>query len=157
VSVSLSNLRHQSRSRRALFTMTVDAVGHDPPLPLAQPVNYSLSHPEYGFLKETWKKNPVGKGADWFSAKERRSGIANLNAYRQFGSSTLWNRFVAIEFFSYSDCLNFDKLWERIAEDPLSVHQAIWYYFMFHVDRNLDIPVECNTCLGNEHYTCVSV
>ena len=129
--------------------MTVEAVGHDPPVPLALPVDYSLSHPEYGFFTETWKENPVANGPDWFSDEERSRRNANLHAYRQFGNSTLWNRFVTLGFFSYSDCLNFDKLWERIAEDPLSVHRAIWYNFMFHVDRNLDIPAELNTWVMN--------
>ena len=98
---------------------------------------------------ETWKENPVAKGPDWFSAKERSRRNANLHAYRQFGSSTLWNRFLTLGFFSYSDCHNFDKLWERMTEDPLSVHRAIWYNFMFHVDRNLDVPDELNTWVMN--------
>jgi hypothetical protein len=62
--------------------MTIEAVGHDSPLPIALPVNYFLSHPEYGFSTETWKENPVAKGPDWFSAEERsrrNSGLGLLH------------------------------------------------------------------------------
>ncbi len=109
----------------------------------ALPINLDPSHPMYGFMIDTWVDQPIHKGPDWFLIEERYRRNANAHVYQQNqkGNQTKWNRYLTLGYFVFEDCVECDKVWEAIETDPLLVHRSIWYNFMCHVDRDLQIPI----------------
>ncbi|KAI2498582.1 hypothetical protein MHU86_15926 [Fragilaria crotonensis] len=124
--------------------------GTAPTPPSAIPVDLNPSHTLYGFETDIWVDQPIPIGSvDWFSRQERYRRNANEQAYKQYGHPTNWNRYVQLGLFVFEDCFECDKVWAAIKTDPLMVHRAIWYNFMGHVDRELQVPVKLNAWATN--------
>ncbi len=56
---------------------------------------------------------------------------------------------MTLGFFVVEDCAEFDATWKKMDRDPLLVHRAIWYQFMYHVDRDIQIPEKLNAWAMN--------
>ncbi|KAI2510297.1 hypothetical protein MHU86_4175 [Fragilaria crotonensis] len=123
--------------------------GTAPTPPSALPVDLTPSHTMYGFETDTWVDQPIPEAPDWFSRQERYRRNANAQAYRQYGHPTNWNRYIHLGLFVFEDCFECDKVWAAVNTDPLMVHRAIWYNFMSHVDRDLQVPVKLNDWATN--------
>ncbi|KAI2501929.1 hypothetical protein MHU86_12550 [Fragilaria crotonensis] len=120
------------------MTMTAQAALPSPPDPTAY---HDPHHPKYGFHTEEWHDMPRPiNGTDWFSTEERYRREANAHAYRQIGTPQNWLRYLTLGLFVYDDCTKFDSLWMKYSDDPIICHRMVWYNFLFHVDRKLDIP-----------------
>ncbi|KAI2507901.1 hypothetical protein MHU86_6559 [Fragilaria crotonensis] len=119
------------------MTMTAHAALPSPPDPAAY---HDPHHPTYGFYTTEWKAIPrPTAGVDWFSVEERYRRDANAHAYKQHGTPQNWSRYVTLGFFVYDDCTKFDTLWMKYSADPIICHRMVWYNFMYHVDRKLEI------------------
>jgi hypothetical protein len=112
--------------------------------PTAYPDDLDSSHPMYGFETDKWVDKPTPKGPEWFTLTDRYRRNANESAYCQIGNPTNWNRFIHLGLFVFDDCVEFDKVWGAIETEPLMLHRAIWYNFMCHVDRELQVPDKLN-------------
>jgi hypothetical protein len=119
------------------MTMTAHAALPSPPDPAEY---HDPLHPTYGFHTTEWHETPRPPyGQDWFSDEERCRREANAHAYRQHGTTQNWLRYLTLGYFVYDDCSKFDALWMKYSSDPIICHRMVWYNFLYHVDRNLDI------------------
>jgi hypothetical protein len=115
--------------------------GTAPKSPSAFPADQNPFSSLYGFQIDTWVDQPVpATGPDWFPFDERFRRNANENAYQQHGTQLNWNRYIALGFFVFEDCVSSDKVWALMEKHPLLVHRSIWYNLMYHVDRDLQVP-----------------
>ena len=55
------------------------------------------------------------------------------------GTPTAWYRYLQLGYFAFEDCSEFEEVWANLETDPLLLHQVIWYQFMYHMDRNIEI------------------
>jgi hypothetical protein len=114
-----------------------DPNGAADPGPPAVPFTTETNRHEYEFDDSDWIAPPFPKDIDWFGREERTIRDAHAYAYQQFGTTHNWSRYVHLGYFAYINCTTFDKVWSQIDRDPITVHRAIWYNLMFHVDREL--------------------
>jgi hypothetical protein len=99
----------------------------------------------YGFHYEDWETSPLPTGPDLVSDEGRYCSSANANdAFRQYGNPSEWNRYLTLGYFALKDCGEIEKLRKNFDNDPLMMHRIIWYQFMYHVDREISIPVKLN-------------
>lgn len=95
--------------------------------------------PVFGFLTTKWidPGNLASTKAE--TEKDRNTRISMENTYRQHTNPTSWNRYCTLGRYAV-DGNTFDTIWKEFEVDPLRVHCLIWYNYMYHVDRNMDIP-----------------
>ena len=122
---------------------------HAPPPPSALPTKDQTNTHEYDFVDSDWISPPFPKDIDWFEREERTIRDAHAYAYQQFGTTYHWSRYVHLGYFAFINCTAFDKVWSQIDKEPLMVHRAIWYNFMFHVDRELPMSEKLNAWAFN--------
>ncbi|KAI2495029.1 hypothetical protein MHU86_19504 [Fragilaria crotonensis] len=110
------------------------------PPPPAYPTFEEVEHSVYGFECDQWEEIPYPDGPDWFTDSERNRRNENANRYQKYGGTpTGWARYLELGFFGYEDCSEFEELWSNFDNNPLAVHKAIWYQFMYHLDREFEI------------------
>ena len=112
--------------------------------PPAIPDSNDPHHQIYAFTSTDWDLPPVPKDIDWFGKEERTIRDAHAYAYQQFGTTYHWARYVHLGYFAYVNCTEFDKIWTKLDQDPLSIHRAIWYNFMYHVERDMPMTEQLN-------------
>ena len=112
--------------------------------PPATPDPSDPEYTTYEFTSTDWDPPPVPKDVDWFDREERTIRDAHAYAYQQFGTTYNWARYVNLGYFSYVNCTEFDKIWSKIEQDPLTVHRAIWYNFLYHVERDMPMTEQLN-------------
>ena len=97
--------------------------GTAPTPPLALPIDLTPSHMMYGFKTDTWVDQPIPKYGpiDWFSRQEHDCQNVKVQAYKQYGNPTNWNRSGDLGLFVFEDCFEFDKVWAAIKTGPLMV------------------------------------
>ena len=110
------------------------------PPPPAFSVDYGPDNPTYGFKFEGWEEIPIPKGVDWFPAEERYRRNANAAVYQENGDSIVWKRYLTLGLFAFTECNAFEIIWQRREEDPVNLHRIIWYQFMSHVDKYIEVP-----------------
>ena len=115
---------------------TGDATVPTPALPDAHDPNFTI----YEFTSTDWDPPPVPKDIDWFGKEERTIRDTHAYAYQQFGTTYNWARYAHLRYFAYVNCTEFDKIWSEVDQDPLSAYCAIWYNFMYHVERGMPMP-----------------
>jgi hypothetical protein len=123
--------------------------GTAPKPPSAVSVDLKPSHTMYGFETDTWIDQPIPEGPGWFGRAEKYRRNANEHAYKQHGTQTNWNRYVNLGLFVFEDCSECDKAWSVMEKEPLLIHHSIWYNFMCHVDRELQVPDKLNAWATN--------
>ena len=129
----------------------MSATNGPPPLllPSALPENTDPRDPQYGFYTDKWKPNPVPAGPDWFTSDNRMRRDANAYAYRQIGNPADWNRYVTLGLFTTMDGTEFDDTWAAFKDSPVTVHQAIWYNYKYHVDHEIATSDKLNAWAMN--------
>jgi hypothetical protein len=60
--------------------------------------------------------------------------------YRQTTSSEGWQRYVTLGYFAVHDGKLFDQEWNRFEAVPVWIYKLIWYNYLHHIDRDMDIP-----------------
>jgi hypothetical protein len=116
------------------------------PLPQPYPSEFILGKPnDFSFQINKWIDHPPSpSGLDWFSPEERYRREANAHAYRQYGTTAIWHRYLQLGFNLFNDCKECDHVWEDQEIDPITIHRSIWYGFMVHVDNDIEIPPKLN-------------
>lgn len=108
---------------------TVLAGPHDP------------DNPTFGFRIDHWADQPSAAKLHPSELESHYRRLANADAYRQHGNMITWNCYLTLGYFAYDNCNQFVHHWSKFNEDPIGCHRMIWYNFLFHVDRKLDISL----------------
>jgi hypothetical protein len=96
----------------------------------------------FGFLLKDWKDFP---DIDILPAylpetqNDRVKRIYEETVQREDTTPTAWHRFVTLgrNFVSFS---SFETIWNNFDHNPLQLLLVIWYRYIYHVDRKLDVP-----------------
>ena len=110
------------------------------PAPNLSSFTDDLSSAIYHFDTTVWNDAPpfVPRDSDGNEIVSRRN--ANHAIYRQIGNATAWHRYITLGYYAIDDCMVFDREWKTFGTKPLMIYQIIWYNYMYHVDRAIDIP-----------------
>ena len=110
------------------------------PAPNLSSFTEDLSSPTFQFDTTIWRDAPpfVPRDIDGNEVVSRRN--ANHAIYRQIGNATAWHRYVTLGYYAIDDCMIFDKEWKKFGSNPLIMYQIIWYNYLYHVDRMMEIP-----------------
>ena len=127
--------------------MTAEAAMPPPP---AYPTFEEVEHAVYVFECDQWEEIPYPDGPDWFTDSERNRQNEHANRYQKYGGTpTGWARYLELGFFGYEDCSEFEEVWNNFDSKPLAVHKAIWYQFMYHLDREFEISEKLQEWMTN--------
>ncbi len=69
---------------------------------------------------------------------------ANDALYQQISSPAKWQKYVTLGYFAIDDGAFFDLEWSARAASPTKMHSIIWYNYLYHIDRDIDIPTKLN-------------
>ena len=61
------------------------------------------------------------------------------HVYRARTTPTLWNRYLTLARYALIGP-DFDSDMEVFGSDPLKVHCVVWYNYMYHIDRSMEVP-----------------
>ena len=102
-------------------------------------------NPEYGFATESWTETPLFVAIEGTEPDILSRRLANADAFKQHGSKVVWNRYVILGFYVYDDCNDFDAFWRQFVSKQTICMKMVWFNFMYHVDRTLDIHPKLQT------------
>ncbi|KAI2504474.1 hypothetical protein MHU86_9973 [Fragilaria crotonensis] len=96
----------------------------------------------FGFLLKDWKAFPdIDIPPEHLSEtqNERVKRIYEETVQRNDTTPTAWHRFTTLgrDIVSFTD---FEALWNNFDTDQLQLHLVVWYRYMYHIDRKLDVP-----------------
>jgi hypothetical protein len=95
-----------------------------------------------GFRTVNWIKPPSFVPQPPETDQERYKRIAVETDYRNDAKdSTAWYRYFTLGRYVV-DGPTFDTIMEQSDCEPLQPHCLIWYQYMYHADRKLDIPAK---------------
>ena len=108
--------------------------------------DYALDDPsglEYQFDAPDWVDPPMlvfdDDDPDSKEIVSRRN--ANDSVYQwHFASFKSWQRYATLGYYTLDDGSLFDMAWTCMDTCPLRLHRMIWYNYMYHIDRHLDLP-----------------
>jgi hypothetical protein len=69
---------------------------------------------------------------------------ANDALYRQISSPSKWQKYVTLGYFAIDDGALFDLEWSAREANPTKMNSIIWYNYLYHIDREIDIPTKLN-------------
>ena len=101
----------------------------------------SLLHdnPTLGFSIDSWFEPPLFDPKSPETSQERFNRISDETDYRNNTNCTSWYCYVTLGRYVVKGH-DFDNIINNIECDPLKAHSLIWYQYMYHVDRKIDIP-----------------
>jgi hypothetical protein len=101
----------------------------------------SLLHddPILGFSTDSCFEPPLFDPKSPETSQERFTRISDETDYCNDTNCMLWYRYVTLGRYVVKGH-NFDNIINNIERDPLKAHSLIWYQYMYHVDRKIDIP-----------------
>ena len=62
-----------------------------------------------------------------------------LEEFRLMATPEEWNRYIRLGFYTHMNGSNFKEEWSQTPINWLIRHKMIWYNFMHHVDRKIDV------------------
>lgn len=124
--------------RSISYESTMSAGAAAPPSPTMAYVPPD-GDPVFGFLTTKWIEPPAFASIRHEIDEDRQNCLVMETTYRQHTTPTAWYRYCTLGRFTV-DGNTFDTIWNEFEVDPLRAHCMIWYNYMFHVDRNMDIP-----------------
>ncbi|KAI2489104.1 hypothetical protein MHU86_25493 [Fragilaria crotonensis] len=95
--------------------------------------------PVFGFLTTKWIEPPNPASIRHETDEDRKSRLMTEATYRSQTNPTSWYRFCTLGRYAV-DGPTFEMIWNEFEVDPLRAHCLIWYHYMYHLDRKLDIP-----------------
>jgi hypothetical protein len=101
--------------------------------------------PEFGFAIDHWAESPPYVATDGEEKEIFYRRMANANTYKQNGSFVAWHRYITLGYYIYDDCNNFEAYWRQFVCKQTLCMKIVWFNFMYHVDRHLDIPLKLQT------------
>jgi hypothetical protein len=147
---SIKNLQHQSVRQPIYSSKLNEAVVHvttmtetaDPPFSTLLTSLPPDTDDSFGFLLKDWKEFPdINIPPEHLSEtqNERVKRIYEETVQRNDTTPTAWHRFTTLgrDIVSFTD---FEALWNNFDTDQLQLHLVVWYRYMYHIDRKLDVP-----------------
>ena len=97
--------------------------------------------PIFGFLTTEWLQPPEYHTIPPETSAERYDRTLQEAKYRmnRKDNPSAWHRYFTLGRYVVEG-FHFDTIWKGYEDDPLRFHLLIWYQYMYHVDRKLDIP-----------------
>ena len=114
-----------------------------PPDPVTPHV-HDLSSATFRFNTKLWFEAPEYGASDPNDKGLMHRRQANDELYRSKGNATKWNRFTTLAYYALDDGMKFDEEWKKFDREPLTIHRIIWYNYMYHVDRDMDVVPKLN-------------
>ncbi|KAI2509655.1 hypothetical protein MHU86_4775 [Fragilaria crotonensis] len=102
-----------------------------------------LSKPMFKFDRTDWMDPPVFKPIDQTLSDSIYRRRANDALYQQISSPAKWQKYVTLGYFAIDDGAFFDLEWSAQV-NPTKMHSIIWYNYLYHIDRDIDIPTKLN-------------
>jgi hypothetical protein len=96
--------------------------------------------PVYGFAIDQWAETPNYVAPQGEKPDVLYQRTANADAFKQHGSPVAWHRYVTLGYYVYPDCADFEVIWRQFIHKQTLCCKMVWYNFMYHVDRQIDIP-----------------
>ena len=115
-----------------------------PPFPTKPPSPPDISKPIFKFERNDWMDPPVFTQIDPNLTDSVYRRQANDALYRQISSPSKWQKYVTLGYFAIDDGAVFDLEWSAREANPTKMHSIIWYNYLYHIDRELDIPTKLN-------------
>jgi hypothetical protein len=107
---------------------------HDPYMP-------DLQHTQLTFDTTEWVETPIHVSTDT-DANTRKT--TNDEIYCSMHTAKEWHRYTILGYYAVEDGHDFDIEWRARTVDPLRLHRLIWYNYLYHVDREMEIPKKLN-------------
>ena len=107
---------------------------HDPNMP-------DLQHAQLTFDTIEWVETPIHVSTD---TDENSRKTTNDEIYRSMHTAKEWHRYTVLGYYAVEDGHNFDIEWRARTVNPLRLHRLIWYNYLFHIDREMEIPKKLN-------------
>ena len=104
-----------------------------------------LQHVLLSFETTEWSNPPTVNLSKETSINDSNIKKANDEMYRRLHTATEWNRYTTLGFFAVNDGMDVDIEWRAQLVDPLRVHRLIWYNYLYHIDRDMDVPQKLDT------------
>ena len=99
-----------------------------------------LDNPTYGFATDSWVEAPAFLSSETDDNTERLyRRQAHADAFKQLGTKVAWYRYVILGFYVFDDCSEFEGYWRQFVSKQTFCSKVIWYNFMYHVDRKIDL------------------
>lgn len=111
-----------------------------PPCPAPPPPPPDMTHPRFSFDINEWLPSPVLYGRTPDEKEDIYRRRANDALFRQNATPEAWHRYVTLGYYAVDDGQIFEQEWNRSTENPVRIHQLIWYNYLYHIDRDMDIP-----------------
>ena len=104
-----------------------------------------LNHVLLSFETTEWNNPPTLVLNEDTSIEDIDKKKTNDEMYRRFHSATDWNRYTTLGYYAVDDGAEFDVEWRAQSVDPLRLHRLIWYNYLHHIDRDMDVPHKLDT------------
>jgi hypothetical protein len=98
--------------------------------------------PDFGFAIDSWVESPPYVAAEGEENELKYRRLAHANTYKQTGSPVAWYRYITLGYYVYADCNEFESFRRQFVSKQTLCMKMVWFNFMYHVDRNLDIPIK---------------
>ena len=95
----------------------------------------------FGFFTSNWIEPPPFDPKPSETDKERYDRIFNETKYRHDNNPTSWNRYCTLGRYAVSGDA-FNAAWNEFGSDPIVIHSIVWYNYMYHFERQMDIPIK---------------
>ena len=96
-------------------------------------------NPAYGFAIDHWVETPSYVASEKDEPEKACRRLANAATFKQNGTTVAWYRYTVLGFYAFDGCAAFDLLWRQFCSKKTLCSKAIWYTYMHHIDRKIDI------------------
>jgi hypothetical protein len=95
--------------------------------------------PIFGFRISKWFEPSEFTPNPPETSEERYKRLHDEAEYRHSTNQTLWHRYATLGRYVV-DGNTFDLICKEYEDNPIRLHLVIWFQYMYHVDRKMDIP-----------------
>ena len=104
-----------------------------------------LQHALLTFETTEWGDPPKLVSTNKSETEEHFRKYANDVIYRSRNTATDWHRYITLGYYTVEDGTEFDVEWHAMLVDPLRIHRLFWYNYLYHIDREMQIPPKLDT------------
>ncbi|KAI2490879.1 hypothetical protein MHU86_23702 [Fragilaria crotonensis] len=95
--------------------------------------------PLFGFITKEWYDATSFEMKPPETDEEQYRRLADETVYRNSTSTTHWHKYAVLARHTVEGPW-FDDILQAFPTDPSQLHHLVWFNFMYHVDRQIDIP-----------------
>jgi hypothetical protein len=139
--------KHKDHTASESTTATTDGVTHPSAtkeLPIQSPgvstadVASPFADNNFDFTVSDWVAPPLFVPHRDERTTNRAARQQAEHVYRARTTPTLWNRYLTLARYALIGP-DFDSDMEAFDSDPMKVHCVVWYNYMYHTDRNMEV------------------